>query len=154
MLGLTFRAAGQSYVLEAGQVRAVAPLAALRPLPGAPPHIAGLAGFRGRVIPVVDLSVLLGGKPAPPLLSTRLLIVECPQPDGQLAELGLIAEQATETMTLSADDCQPLGISIPGAPWLGEVQGDPGRGVIRVRVEHLLPPELRAALHPALEAGP
>ena len=43
------------YALFAAQAREVARLAEIVPLPGAPPHLAGVTSVRGQVVPVLDL---------------------------------------------------------------------------------------------------
>jgi len=61
----TFRLAGGNYGVELARVQEVLrPLPVTR-LPLAPPAIAGLINLRGRIVPVVDLQVVLGRESAP-----------------------------------------------------------------------------------------
>ena len=61
----TFRLAGGNYGVELARVQEVLrPLPVTR-LPLAPPAIAGLINLRGRIVPVVDLQVVLGTESAP-----------------------------------------------------------------------------------------
>lgn len=71
MLFLTFRLGQDRYALDAGQIEAILPLVAIKQLPGAPAGVAGAIGYRGRPVPLIDLSLLALGRPAEPLLSTR-----------------------------------------------------------------------------------
>ena len=46
-----------------------------RSIPHAPSFLAGLLGFRGKVIPVIDLGLLLSSVPCRDCLSTRIILV-------------------------------------------------------------------------------
>src|SRR5207302_1737530 len=59
MLLLVFRVAEDAYAIEAGRVVEVVPRVALRRLPHAPEALAGVFRYRGRVVPVIELGVLL-----------------------------------------------------------------------------------------------
>ena len=76
MLLLTFQAAGQLYAVDAARIVEVVPRVNLRPLPHAQAFLAGVFEYRGDVVPVVDLGVLLGAGPAPDRLSTRIILVD------------------------------------------------------------------------------
>ena len=76
MLLLLFQAEGETYGLDTRQILEVAPYPECTALPHAPVYVAGLATWRGRTVPVIDLSALIAGKAAQPLLSTRLLVVQ------------------------------------------------------------------------------
>ncbi len=52
---LTFGLAGETYALETKHVRQVFRLHRLTPLPGTPPHVAGVTNLRGNVLAVLDL---------------------------------------------------------------------------------------------------
>ena len=59
-------ACGQSlYALPAEKSAEVVSLPVLTRVPGAPAHLLGVFAHRGEVVPVVDLSVLTGGKGEP-----------------------------------------------------------------------------------------
>ncbi|MEO8602271.1 MAG: chemotaxis protein CheW [bacterium] len=102
MLVLLLRAGDRRYALDARQVVEVVPWVPLRPAPGAPEWIAGLLAHRDGVAPVIDLSRLLTGIAAAPLLSTRLIVLRRdPGDDGGL--IALLAEGATEMTRLDVD---------------------------------------------------
>ena len=75
MLFLLFQLGRERYALEAGQVAAVLPLLSIKEIPQAPPAVAGLCNYRGRPVPVIDLSELTLGRPAQSRLSTRIVLV-------------------------------------------------------------------------------
>ena len=82
MLLLTFTAAGESYAVDGSGVVELVPRVGLRAVPHAPAELAGLLEYRGGVVPVIDLGVLLGSSPCADRLSTRIILVKGP-PGGQ-----------------------------------------------------------------------
>jgi chemotaxis-related protein WspB len=86
MLVLTFRAAGNDYALEVRRVVEVVPRINLREIPHAPDCLLGLFDYRGVVVPVVDLGILLGASPCQNRLSTRIILVES-QPELAVREV-------------------------------------------------------------------
>jgi purine-binding chemotaxis protein CheW len=57
--------AGQQVALRTGDVQSVIEMDSLTPVPCAPPHVAGLAALRSRVLTVIDPQVSLGLAPHP-----------------------------------------------------------------------------------------
>jgi purine-binding chemotaxis protein CheW len=70
-------------------------MAALAPVPDAPPHVLGLLDLRGRVVPVLDLRRRLGLAAAEPGLSTPICVVEA---GGR--GFGLVADTVTDVRPL------------------------------------------------------
>lgn len=119
MLGLGFQIGGQRYALSCRQVLEVVPLAHVRPLPTAPPHLVGVMVYRGASVPVIDLCILLTGKPAVVRLSTRIIVASA---DGQT--LGLIGEHVTEVVEIEESQLEDPGVELANAPYLGRVFRD------------------------------
>ena len=146
MLFLMFQLGQDRYVLETGQVEAVLPLLATKHLPGAPKGITGAINYRGRAVPVVDLALLALGRPAEPRLSTRIILLRYPTTPGSHDLLGLLVEQAVETIERDPTDFTTSGVEAGMPPYLGPVASDE-RGLIQwVRGEALLTPEIRDIL--------
>src|ERR1700692_2187261 len=97
MLFLKFRIGSESYVLDTAQIAEVLPLLEITRVPHAPAGVAGLINYRGGCVAVVDLSEVGLGAAAVPRISTRLILVHYGE-----HLLGLIPEQATETMRRDA----------------------------------------------------
>lgn len=154
MLFLLFQLGSDRYALPARDVIEVLPLVAWKEIPGAPRGVAGLIDYRGIAVPVLDLSALALGRPAARRVSTRLFVVRYPWSDGDVRELGLIVEHATEMLQKSPDAFQAAGVLSETARYLGPVTQD-ARGLIqRIEVAQLLDDELRAALFaPAMEVS-
>ena len=75
MLLLTFTAGAHRYAVDVARVVELVPRVELRDVPHAPASLAGLLGYRGQVVPVIDLGVLLGAAPCQDRLSTRIILV-------------------------------------------------------------------------------
>ena len=141
MLFLKCWVGGENYALDTAQIVEVLPLLEITPVRPAPVGVAGLANYRGRLVPVVDLSELMQGEPAPPHISTRLILLRYGE---QL--LGLIAERATEMMQREAGSFADTGIACDAAPYLGPGTLDGGQLVRRIEVQNLLPAAVSSIL--------
>src|SRR5262245_50040920 len=105
MLVLLLRVGDQRFGLDTADVVEVVPWVPLLPVPRAPAWIAGVLRHRDGLAPVVDLTKLIAGTPAPRRLSTRIVLLqrntdtpggeagELPTPDARHpTSLGLLAE--------------------------------------------------------------
>jgi chemotaxis-related protein WspB len=150
MLLLTFTAGANRYAVDVARVVEVVPRVELRPVPHAPAFLAGLLGYRGKVVAVIDLSVLLDAPPCPDRLSTRIILVNAmpgdhnrrnpdrhdsaehsgralSDPDPDLDILGLVAERVSDLITVRPEQVSPPAVQLPQAPYLGAiVQTDDG----------------------------
>lgn len=161
-LFLLFRLGAERYALQAREVAEVLPLLQLKAIPHAPHWVAGVFAHRHQVVPVIDLCALTFGRPAQARTSTRLVLVHY-QPDAEHAPrlLGLVVEQATETVRLAHHEFKPYGLDNRDAPYLGPVREDEVGLLQWVRVHDLLSEPVRELLFPqppltpqALEAWP
>jgi purine-binding chemotaxis protein CheW len=75
---LVFALGEERHALELRWVREIFTLVALTPVPTAPPALLGVVNFKGAIVPVLDLRVLLGSAaPARPLQpGDALLLVD------------------------------------------------------------------------------
>jgi chemotaxis-related protein WspB len=148
-LFLLFRIGSERYALRATEVAEVLPRVALKPIARAPQWVAGVFAYRGAVVPVIDLSALTFGQPAEARTSTRLVLVNYRPDDAEPTQwLGLILEQATDTLRCHPEDFQPYGLDNREAPYLGPVRED-AQGLVQwVRVNDLLDESVRALLFP------
>jgi chemotaxis-related protein WspB len=141
MLFLKFRVGSESYALDTAQIVEVLPLLQITRVPKAPVGVAGLVNVRGTAVPVVDLCELMLGMSARPHISTRLILVRYGE-----HLLGLIAEQATETMRREAGSFADCGITNEGAPYFGPVTQDGGQLVRWIDAQKLLPAAVSGVL--------
>jgi chemotaxis signal transduction protein len=149
MLFVLFKARGVKYALLAKSVTEVTPLVHLTPLPEAPPYVSGLMNYRGRTLPVADLTVLLAGRPSRAWASTRIMVAEVEAKPGSSERLGLMAERVLNTKTLEASPAPP---GSPAAPYLAGVLTLGPEVVQIIDPAKLLPAELLASLLAQAEA--
>ena len=92
-----FETDGQIYALDVSQVREIVRFQEITPLLMAPALIEGVIDLRGAVIPVVDLSRVLGGEPSEVTSQSRVVVLDC---DGLV--LGLSVASATDVLSVDA----------------------------------------------------
>lgn len=143
-LYLQFRLDQQRFALDVGKVIEVLARRALKPIAQAPAWVAGILAHRGVLVPVVDLSTLCCGRPAAARTSTRLVLVRYQRQH----VLGLILEQATDTLRCRPEEFQPYGLDNADARYLGPVRQDALGLLQRIEVEQLLPAAVQALLFP------
>jgi chemotaxis-related protein WspB len=129
MLFLQFQIGDDGFALAADQIVEILPLVALKKVRHAPDAVAGSFDYRGRFVPVVDLCQLELGRPARRRLSTRIIVTHLANDESGL--VGLIAENATETLRRDPSDFAPFASGLRGL-------------VQRADLENLLPAPLRA----------
>lgn len=152
-LYLLFRIGTDRYALAAGEIREILPWRTLKRVPGTPEWVAGMLDFRGQIIPVIDMSALAGAGAAARLTSTRVALVHYRAQSMDAEQiLGLILEQATETMHYDPAAFQPYGLDNGGARYLGPVLSETGGMVQKVTVSELLTEEARRILFPPTDA--
>jgi chemotaxis-related protein WspB len=146
MLFFLFQLGADRYALEASRIAEIIPLVGIKRIPHAPACIAGELEYRGKPVPVIDVSQLALGSPARQLLSTRIVLVHYPDESGATHLLGLMVERATETLRREPRDFVATGVANTGAPYLGPVASD-ARGLIQwIEVPALLPAPIRQML--------
>jgi chemotaxis-related protein WspB len=146
MLFVVFAADGKRYALPVGRVREITPMVVFREFPGAPQYVRGIMNYRGEVVPVIDLTVLLAGRESRRLLSTRIIVVDHDGADGKVHALGLVAEQVTDTAMTAPGDVKPPGVEVESAPYLTGAILD-RQGVVQVAdPARMLPESLRESL--------
>ena len=102
LLVIEFSLAGERYAVEAEYTAEVRAATQVTRLPGVPSHVAGVFAVRGRVVPLVDLRVLLDLPAAVQSDTQKALILHA---DG--AEFGLLADSIDGVRNLSLADIHP-----------------------------------------------
>ncbi|MCC8393355.1 chemotaxis protein CheW [Paraburkholderia sp. MMS20-SJTR3] len=154
MLFILFTLDNERYVIDATQVERMMPLDPRTPpktIPGAPAWVAGVLEHDGAPLPLIDVPALALGRPAAQLMSTRMVLVRYPHA-GRARLLALLLEGATRTIRLEPEAFQATGIDTPHARYLGPVASEAGGLVQWIRVEHLLPDDVKALLFPEAHA--
>jgi len=158
---LTFTAGGQTYAIEATSVVEVLPAVPVRVVPRLPDYVLGVVGYRGMLIPVIDLAKRLTDEFSSRRLSTRLLVVEFPWRErsesslpSSKARLGIVAENMVSTLRSDDVDMVFPTMHLESSPFLGRILRLNGQTVHMLIVENLLPAELASGLFAAAPEPP
>jgi chemotaxis signal transduction protein len=100
--GVVLRLGGSRYVLDMGVVAEVVTRTPVTRVPGTPVWLTGVANWRGRILPVVDIRSLLGADMTPLPSSARLLVLA-----GDGSTVGLVAEAVPGVHAGSLADLAP-----------------------------------------------
>lgn len=149
LTALLFEVANQRYGLDVSEILEVVPAVDLRKLPGVPASVAGVFCYRGAIVPVLDLSQMLVGRPAQQRFSTRIVLVRYAGASGGEHVLGLLVEGAAQGLAEGVGDLMSPGVKTPEAPYLGPITTR-GQGTVQLlRIGELIPETLRERLFPA-----
>lgn len=143
---LRFEAAGQPYGFEIADLVEIVPAVPLRVIPGAPTEVVGVFRYRDNMVPVLDVTRLLTCRAAEGRFSTRIAIVRYRNLGGQSHLLGLLLENASQTITEDLCDLMPSGIWSPTAPYLGKLATYEGATLQLIHVQELIPEALHELL--------
>jgi chemotaxis-related protein WspB len=150
MLLLILKAGANRYAIDVARIIELVPRVELRTIPYGPPFLTGLLGYRGSVIPVIDLGLLIESERCRDCLSTRIIVVNDAQVDQNQGEtgatgtsesrpnswtdtgggkcvLGLIGEQVSDLTEVKPEQLLPAPVQLAQTPFLGAiVQTDAG----------------------------
>lgn len=152
MLLLTFRAAENLYAVDVTRVAEVLPRVHCRRLPHAPAYLSGVFDYRGVVVPVIDLGVLLGAEACRDRLSTRTIVVDLRPADAETQDpghtsrrrlAGLVAEQVSDVAAVGAEQVISPPMNLPQAPYLGAIVEVGQEMTQLIVVDRLLDPSFR-----------
>ena len=146
MLLVTFQVNNQHYAVNARSVKEIIPLVKIRELPGTPDFVRGVFNYCGSLVPVIDVTHMLSGKPAAEQLSSRIILVNYPEADESGHILGLLAEHATGTAVSADETFIDSGIDTPETPWMGPISVGTKEMIQIVKIENLLTDELKSKL--------
>ncbi|MDQ1626489.1 MAG: hypothetical protein QOI54_233 [Actinomycetota bacterium] len=109
--GVLLRLGHSRFSVPMPDVAEVTGVPAITRLPGAPPWLRGVANWRGRVLPVLDIRALVGVPVTPLPTSARLVVVSDGVPGGLSA--GLVAEAVPGVNDVTLDDLAPSPATLP-----------------------------------------
>jgi chemotaxis-related protein WspB len=151
MLLLKFEIGTAAYAIDSAHIEEVVPWVQLRTVPHAPAYLPGVFHYRGKVIPVVDVGLLLGEAAALNRLSTRIIVVRTTQNGNRL--LGLLACRVSDLVRVDGAKLQPAAVQFKEARYLGPVAETP-EGIVQIlNVDHILPDHI-ASEEVALPGAP
>jgi chemotaxis signal transduction protein len=111
--GVLLRLGGSRFVIDMADVAEVAALPSVTRLPGAPAWLTGVANWRGRMLPLLDVRSLVGATLTPLASSARLVVIA----GGLHGELtaGLVAEAVPGVYDGALDVLSPPPATLPAS---------------------------------------
>lgn len=114
---------GARYAVDLAAVAEVVVVPPVTRVPAAPPWLAGVVNWRGRILAVVDLRSLVGAAQAPAPSSARLVVLSAGD-----VEAGLLVDEVVGLLDTGADPVPVPATVAPAVAALlhGTVDGGPG----------------------------
>jgi chemotaxis signal transduction protein/ligand-binding sensor protein len=100
---LMFTLGGQAYGINILKVREIIPLRSATPIPEAPEYVKGVIDLRGKVVPVLDLGILMDVTGTESNERSCIIIAEN---QGKL--IGLIADKVSEVTQIMGEDIEAV----------------------------------------------
>lgn len=131
VLLLLFSAGGSLYAMETKDVLEVIPRVVLRPAVNLPGYVSGFFNYRGVVVPVIDLCVLIHGPPSGLNFSSRIIMVSAADSVAKDQCIGLLSEGVTDTLSRPLSAFQKTGLNSQCKLYLGGMTLD-DRGMVQI----------------------
>jgi purine-binding chemotaxis protein CheW len=147
---LTFRLREETFAIGILAIKEIIEYGSFTPVPMMPKCVRGVINLRGRVVPVIDLSVRFGREETVPNRRTCVVIVEVGA-EGERQDLGVLVDAVNQVVELPAKDIEPA----PGfgsrvrAEFIAGMGKLDGEFVIILDVERVLAASDLAALMPS-----
>lgn len=103
---LTFFVGAEEYAIGILRIREILEFAGATRVPGTPPSVLGVINLRGRVVPVIDLSVRFGGAQSRVTKRTCVVLVEI-EVDGDTMIMGLLSDSVHEVVEIPDEAIEP-----------------------------------------------
>jgi purine-binding chemotaxis protein CheW len=126
---ITFAIAGEHYAVEPRRVMEISRVTHLAPVPRAEPWVAGLTGWRGELVLVIDLRPLFGAQGAATRRSTMVVLGD------DRPRLAMLADAPGELLAVPPDDLRPPPDGLAGREYLRGMTAD---AVLVLDVERIL----------------
>lgn len=101
---LTFNAGGECYALGILLVKEIIEFGGITKIPLMPMFVRGVINLRGAVVPVIDLSARLYGHCVKEGKRTCIVVVEVPDNEDGLSELGVVVDAVNEVLELNTHE--------------------------------------------------
>ncbi|MFA7242027.1 MAG: chemotaxis protein CheW [Sulfuricellaceae bacterium] len=103
---LTFTLGGEMYAIEIDNIKEIIEYGSLTTVPMMPEFVRGVINLRGRVVPVLDLSVRFGRKPTEVTKRTCNVIIEV-QAEELTLDIGIVVDAVSEVLEIPASEIEP-----------------------------------------------
>ena len=122
----------EKYAIEARYVREVLTIKQITPIPGTPDYVMGVINYRGKIISIINLKILLGLKEKGLTEMNKALLLESGEMEFGIIVDGIIGSSNVVDEQLASP---PLTISSRGAEFLSAITDS---GVIMLDAERML----------------
>lgn len=143
MLLLQFQIAGELYGFDVHSVLEVLPLVELAPADFSSDLVAGFLNYREKLIPVINLSMLIKNKELRKSLSTRIIIIKYSNKKNSNALIGFLAEKVTDTIFYSKEELQRQDRAIEQAEYISESLVKDEKAVYIIDINKLISKEMQ-----------
>jgi purine-binding chemotaxis protein CheW len=99
---IAFRIGDQEFCVNIMSVREIRGWTPATAMPNSPSYMKGVINLRGAVLPIVDLSLRLGMKPADPTARHVIIVAQMKR-----KVVGLLVDAVSDILTVSDDSIQP-----------------------------------------------
>ena len=150
---LTFVLSGEMFSIGILNIKEIIEYGQLTEVPMMPAFIRGVINLRGRVVPVVDLSVRFGRDSTTVGKRTSIVIIEVANGD-ERHDIGVLVDAVSEVLAISAADIEPppsFGANIR-ADFISGMGKVNGKFVIILNADRVLSLEEMALLESAVAA--
>ncbi|HMM75872.1 MAG TPA: chemotaxis protein CheW [Gammaproteobacteria bacterium] len=143
---LTFRLGDETFAIGILAVKEILEYGLVTAVPMMPSFVRGVINLRGRVVPVVDLSLRFGGTRSESTRRTCIIILEV-GPEAERQDVGVVVDAVSQVLEISPADVEPapaFGAKLRAdfIAGMGKIEGD---FVIILNVERILSTEELAA---------
>lgn len=98
---IAFRIGDQEFCVNIMSVREIRGWTPVTSMPHAPPYVLGIINLRGAVLPIVDLSLRLGMKPAEPTVRHVIIVAQV-----GAKIVGLLVDAVSDILTVTDENVQ------------------------------------------------
>ncbi|WBY00221.1 chemotaxis protein CheW [Ramlibacter tataouinensis] len=103
---LTFQVNGEMFAMGIAAIKEIIEYRAPTDVPLMPAFMRGVINLRGRVVPVIDLSVRFGREPTVPTRRTCVVILELPH-EGSTQDIGVLVDAVSAVLEIADADIEP-----------------------------------------------
>lgn len=103
---LTFALAGDAFAIPIAKIKEIIEYRTPTDVPMMPPFIRGVINLRGRVVPVIDLSVRFGRGKSEASRRTCIVILEMVH-EGQDQDVGMVVDSVSAVLDIADGDVEP-----------------------------------------------
>lgn len=104
---LTFKLNEEYFTVNVNNVREILEYVKITRMPDAPPFMRGIINVRGGIVPVIDLRLKFGMEATEPKTTTRIVVMEIEQDEGNKLVIGSLADSVKEVIELSPEQIEP-----------------------------------------------